>query len=479
MMDGDVIPRRFVATPCNAESQASINAFPKGEHASAEAVADYGTGLPPNRNEDNSLRYPRDVACRAIAACLLILAGVGAFAATPETSPIPDPSTLCYEEIASVGSNYSSPNSHRFKHVYQYVPDAPYYRYVGEASIAIERKERSAPMYRVLEGRRTVGKGHYALLEPYGTAVVSDVSINIGTGEFAYLFFEDELPDSPGRNTRSHLWGFGQIKDSRVATSVDQDVVLFKPGLKLHSHSFYEVQRGTTWRHAESDRDRWRGERRYWQAPDNVEHRPPTGNPRIRTVNTARKRVTRIAGQERTQEVFCRYANSPLAVTNHDLFLPVIERELERWKSRVVEPLQLERVAEIPKTHTGDFVYRDEFGTIAVRFDRSRDRALECRFHLRDGWGLTHRYAVDARLYVYGQDLGVVAQHSLGTASGERYDGERVYEAHAQRIERAFERGGFSWSGLKWPSNGAFRFDCSESTCVLEVQRWYLDKFRS
>ncbi len=220
----------------------------------------------------------------------------------------PERAELCYQELASIGSNSPSFSSD-FKQVYQYIDTPPYDGYVGSASIGIEREESDAPMYQVIEGRPAVGEGHYALLEAFGDSVVSGVEINLGTGEFAYLFFESELPNNPGSSTPLYRGSFDTIAGSRVSTSIDDEIALIDgSGLKFHSHSFYKVRSGTSWRRAESEFDRWLGERRYIRTPDGIEYRPPENNPWVRTVNTEGEQTTRIAGIEHKQSVFCRYA---------------------------------------------------------------------------------------------------------------------------------------------------------------------------
>ena len=398
---------------------------------------------------------------------------------------IPSSADLCYQEIASIGTDSSflkSPEFY-FKHVYQYIDTPPYYQYVGPASIGIKREPKSAPMYQIIEGRKNVGKGHYALLTPYGKGVVSDVGIDVGLGrgEFAYLFFNSSLPGKPHNNTRWRRSRYNQIAGARVATTVGGDVVFFYPSeLTFHSHSFYKVKSGMEWRRAESPRDRWRGERRYFKTPGSVDYLVPKTKTAVRTISTQRKKTTRIAGMDRTRKVFCRYKYSPLAFTNHEVFLPVIERELKAWVERVIKPLQHEPVVEIPKGHVGDFVQRGEYGTIAIRFSRDRERALRPRSSWKDrqntlSW---HKYFVEARLHVNGEDLGVVSEYPLGQAQGCLYC-DRPFKQPWLAIKEKYERGGFSLDRLHRPGgNVPVRFDCSETKCVLEVQRWYLDKIR-
>ena len=391
--------------------------------------------------------------------------------------PIPDPADLCYQELASIGADSSfleSPEFH-FKHVFQYIDTPPYYRYVGPASIGIKREPKSAPMYQIHEGRPLVGEDHYALLTPMGKGAVADVVVDIGLnrGQFAHLFFDDSLPAEPHNGTGILRSRFGQIRVARVATTVGDDVVVFRPSLEFHSHSFYEVERGTTWRRAESEQDRWLGERRYFRTPDNVNYVRADSDTVVRTISPARETTTRIAGVERTQRIFCRYANTPLAVTNHDAFLPAIERELESWVENVIGQLQHEPVIEIPKGHVGDFVHRDGHGTIAIRWE-SRIVHLNVRRN-RQYRDKEITFGVRARLDVHGEDFGVVSEYSLGTGTTANYGSNAIHTERADRIEERFERGGFPIDRLHTPGGEVpVRFRCTDTTCVLEAQRWYL-----
>ena len=308
-----------------------------------------------------------------------------------------------------------------------------------------------------------------------GNGAVADVAIDIGLnrGQFAYLFFDDSLPAEPHNGTGIVRSRFGQIRGARVATTVGDDVVFFRPSLEFHSHSFYEVERGTTWRRAESEQDRWLGERRYFRTPDNVNYVRADSDTVVRTISPARETTTQIAGVERTQRIFCRYANTPLAVTNHDAFLPAIERELESWVENVIGQLQHEPVIEIPNGHVGDFVHRDGYGTIAIRWE-SRISQLNVRRN-RQYRDKEITFGVRARLYVHGEDFGVVSAYSLGTGTTANYGSNAIHTERADRIEERFERGGFPIDRLRTPGGEVpVRFNCSDTTCVLEAQRWYL-----
>ena len=337
-------------------------------------------------------------------------------------------------------------------------------------------------MYQIIEGRKNVGKGHYALLTPYGKGVVSDVDIDVGLGrgEFAYLFFKSSLPDKPHNNTRWRRWRYNEIVATRVATTVGGDVVFFYPSeLTFHSHSFYKVKPGMEWRRAESPRDRWRGERRFFKTPGSVDYLVPRTKTAVRTISTQRKKTTRIAGMDRTEKVFCRYRYSPLAFTNHDVFLPAIERELRAWVEHVIKPLEHEPVVEIPNGHVGDFVQSSKYGTIAIRFDdREKRKDLRRSVSYLGGWVSEHEYVVQARLELFGKDFGVVGEFRLGKARGPRYS-RQPWRKHWDALEEKLKRGRFTLDRLFAPKgNVPVRFNCSETKCVLEVQRWYLDKIR-
>ena len=398
--------------------------------------------------------------------------------------PIPNSADLCYQELASIGSDSSSlkhPYSY-FKHVYQYIDTPPYYRYVGPASIGIKREPKSAPMYQIVEGRKNVGKDHYALLTPYGKGVVSDVEIDVGLGrgEFAYLFFKSSLPSKPHNNTRWRRWRYNEIAAARVATTVGGEVVFFYPSeLTFHSHSFYKVKPGMKWRRAESPRDLWRGERRYFKTPDSVDYLVPDSKTAVRTISTEGRKTTRIAGMDRTQKVFCRYRYSPLAFTNHDVFLPAIERELKAWVKHVIEPLQHEPLVEIPNGHVGDFVHRHKYGTISIRFDEGETKKnWERSVSYLGGLVSSHKYVVQARLDLFGRDFGVVGEFRLGKARGPRY-GRQPWQKHWDKLEERLKRGRFTLDRLFAPKGSVpVRFRCFKGKCVLEVQRWYLDKIR-
>ena len=262
---------------------------------------------------------------------------------------------------------------------------------------------------------------------------------------------------------------------------VGDGVVTFKPsGLQFHSHSFYEVERGTEWRMSESGRDRWRGERRYFRTPDNVNYVQADPNTHVRTISAGGQTTTRIAGIERTQNIFCRYEGWPLAVTNHDVFLPAIERELESWVERVIKPLMYERVVEVELGHVGDFVHRDQYGTIEIRFDAKETREnWNSKVSRFGGFQSQHDDVVRARMRFYGDDVGVVGRYNLGRAFGPAY-GRQPYLAQWQRLEDKLKRGRFTLDRLNSAKDGTVHFDCSRSTgkCVLEVQRWYLDRVR-
>ena len=399
-------------------------------------------------------------------------------ARTRPARPIPARAELCYQELASIGadSSFLESDEFHFKHVFQYIDTPPYYRYVGPASIGIEREPKSAPMYQIHEGRPQVGEGHYALLTPMGSGVVADVEIDIDDrGEFAYLFFETGLPPEPHNGTPITRSRFGTIQGARVATTVGDDVVVFRPSeLRFHSHSFYEVERGTTWRMAESDQDRWLGTRRYFRTPDNVDYVPADSDTAVRTISPARETTTRVAGVDRTQRIFCRYGYAPLAATNHDAFLPAIERELESWVENVIRPLQHEPVVEIRLGHVGDFVHRDEHGTVAIRLDSRVVQLRVRRNHLYRDREIT--FGVQARLYFHGKDFGVVGHYSLGTGVAS-LGSSAIHVDIADRIEERFERGGFPLDRLRTPGGEVpVRFRCSGGTCVLEAQRWYLER---
>ena len=407
---------------------------------------------------------------------------------------------LCHRDLKSVvvsttNVDLTGERGIYYDHIYQYIDEYPYWKYVGGGLVGIAFERRSWPGTRTLEGSLNAEGDNHVSLRISGTGTLDGIRIpiDLADGDFGFLMVPAELAWSERRQLLEDGGRYARFQDIhkiRVLTTHFGVIVEIEDrGIRGDSYSFYEVtpRRRNPLGEAlmrQSPRDRWLGIRReYWEGGDTEYERPREGNLWLRTIDAESERTVEIAGTERTQDVLCRYEYGPVAVTNNNSFRPRIESELNAWaenRIRLQYELQYEPVVEIPLGHVGDFVHTDEYGTIEIRFDDKETRTdFDRTDRAREVIQSRHGYAVHARLRLYGEDFGVVSSYNLGRAFGPAY-GSQPYLAQWRPIEDRLKQRRFTLDRLGGPSGEVpLRFNCSETKCVLEAQRWYMDRVRN
>ena len=343
----------------------------------------------------------------------------------------------CSVEVASIdfGDWSEKLENNRFRHVFQYIDEYPYFRRLDNAYVGIET-ERYFPgsirpnrsYWRNVDGRRGVGaKGHYSLLQDFrGEANVLGVAVGINVAdEFAFFLYDRDGDTDSGYYAHAAKEG---LLD--VMTTIGDEA------------EFLEVGKASNWRLGSNT------SLRAWSSrfldSEGEWNEGIYSNKLFRTLFLINNQVT-VAGVELKVSKICRLAWSPVVVTNSDRLVPAIEEELtrradrihalrivnneipssrEEWRSAFgnLNSETFVKVLSVPKEHSGDIGVSTEVGEIAITFTRDpysdqiyyRPEKVWRSDGAQHDTGLYHFY-IQGRLSVGGRDLGWIINAGLGT----------------------------------------------------------------
>ena len=414
-------------------------------------------------------------------------ANVYRFAATESAKPAEAAALSdgdCSVEVASIdyGDWSEKLENNRFRYVFQYIDEYPYFRRVGNVYVGIET-ERYFPgsirpnrsYWRNVDGRRSVGaRGHYSLIQDFrGEADVRGVAVSVNvTDEFAFFLYDRDSDTDSGY--------YAQVaKDGLldVMTTVGDRV------------EFVEVRKASNWRLGANTR------LRAWSSrflDSEGEWNEGIYNKKLfRTLFFMNSHVT-VAGVERKVTKICRLAWSPVVVTNSDRLVPAIEEELtrradrihalriinneipssrEEWRSAFsgLNPETFITVLSVPKDHSGDIGVNTEAGEITIAFTRDpysdqiyyRPEKVWRSDGAQHDTGLYHFY-VQGRLSVDGRDLGWIIDAGLGTY-------RRCCSEDTPRLKN--QQFNMQWKNV---DRDGFRMSCGPDECEVYIKKQLL-----
>ena len=288
---------------------------------------------------------------------------------------------LCHKDLKSIvvdtnSRDLAAEKSLYYDHIYQYVEEYPYWKYVGGGLIGIAYRKNVRSGNMEIEGSTDAEGENHVSLHLSGTGNLDGIplTISMADGAFGYL-----MVPSTAENRHSSFLDIGSI---RVLTTMAGGIVeVPRSNVRGNSLSFLKVTPrrenplGTALMRR-SPRDRWWGiERRYMEGGETVYERPDDKNLWLRTISASQVRMVEIAGRERRQRALCRYEYGPIAATNDERFRPRIERELDAWAARHRAATQAKKRAEevihfveVPRELGREFRVRGRCGVVELKF---------------------------------------------------------------------------------------------------------------
>ena len=288
---------------------------------------------------------------------------------------------LCHKDLKSIvvdsdSRDLAAEKSLYYDHIYQYVEEYPYWKYVGGGLIGIAYRKNVRSGNMAIEGSTDAEGENHVALHLSGTGNLDGIPLKIGMadGAFGYL-----MVPSTAENRHATFLDIGSI---RVLTTMAGGIVeVPRRNVRGNSLSFLKVTPrrenplGTALIRR-SPSDRWWGiERRYMEGGETVYERPDDKNLWLRTISASQVRTVEIAGRQRRQRVLCRYKYGPIAATNDERFRPRIERELDAWAARHRAATQAKKRAEevihfveVPRELGREFRVRGRCGVVELKF---------------------------------------------------------------------------------------------------------------
>ena len=409
---------------------------------------------------------------------------------------------LCHKDLKSIvvdsnSRDLAAEKSLYYDHIYQYVKEYPYWKYVGGGLIGIAYRKNVRSGNMEIKGSTDAEGGNHVSLHLSGTGNLDGIplTISMADGAFAYL-----MVPSTAENRHS---SFLDISSIRVLTTMAGRIVeVPRRSVRGNSLSFLKVTPrrenplGTALMRR-SPSDRWWGiERRYMEGGETVYETPDDKNLWLRTISASQARTVEIAGRERRQRVLCRYEYGPIAATNDERFRPRIERELDAWAARHRAAAQAKKrseevihFAEVPRELGREFRVRGRCGVVELKFptNSSAIRSVERR------WSTTlifNKPTYAGYFQVYGDLLVNGAKFPKSVRAPLRASFRSMTSLKVEKFRKSADvldllrKREFSSRGVEW-INKAIGRDCdwapegtapSPDTCWLRAKRQVLER---
>ena len=417
---------------------------------------------------------------------LLLLATTGSLAQSAENA------NVCHDELGSIdvsdgGWSDIDRNRYRFKHVFQYKEEPPYFEYIGGAMVGIKSSrwypDSIIPNFNYwsnLAGRTgSPGDNHYSIVdEIYGRGNAHGISFSFSSaGEFAFLLF----------NHKSH-----DIKES-----LDKGALIrhgFSEGtwgvltLVNGKSEFINVDRRSINNSCGSSRGHlyFRSPRLAFSGGNSAQSHCAAyanfasnyGNQFLRSIDVLMDTVE-IAGVEHAQRKICRHKGIPLAVTNSDELRHVLQDKLALWgesvHASVVSYKTAEEEAEREKQRTRWVKIAEFSRKRRGNFHQSGKNEVRLEYrNLRESEVVSSVWA-DGHLIINGVDLGKLKATKVGNIRSRFGLGLFRLDKERAEVRRKFKSGDFPTAFWSNTSSVSIRDDnryleCKRKTCSIFVR---------
>ncbi len=418
--------------------------------------------------------------------CVFLLLAFSAALCLAKTSS--QPSDPCHEELGSIDVNDGGwsdvdNNRYRFKHVFQYKEEYPYFEYTGAVMLGVESSrwypDSIIPNFNYwnnLDGRSgSPNDNHYSIVdEIYGRGNTQGISFSFSSsGEYAFLLFNrnsDDIKESLDEGALiRHGFSEGTWGVLTFVNGVTEFINVDRRSVDLSCGS----SRGYLYfgnHHLAFSAD---SNMAISHCGAHAAFASNYGHQYLRSVNVLTEKL-RIAGVDHTQRKICRLIGIPLAVTNSDSLRPILEEKLSVWADRVhasvVRYATEEQDAEKEK-HRTRWVKIAEFSRKSrgnFRQSDKNDVRLEYR-NLHESKVVRQVWA-DGHLIINGVELGKLTGTEVGNIRG-------LFGRDKQReeVRQKFEAGDFPTAFWTNTSSVYIRDDnryleCKGRLCSIHVR---------
>ena len=415
---------------------------------------------------------------------LLLLATTGSLAQSAENA------NVCHDELSSIdvsdgGWSDIARNRYRFKHVFQYKKERPYFEYIGGAMVGI-KSSRWFPdgsilnfdYWTNLDGRTgSPGDNHYSIVDDiYGRGNAHGISFSFSSSQdYAFLLFNHKSNDIKESLDEGALirhgfsggaWGVLTLVNGKSEfISVDRRSINLSCGTS-RGYLYFRSSRlafsggNSGFSHCGA----------YANFDSNY------GNQFLRSIDVLMDTVE-IAGVEHTQRKICRHKGIPLAVTNSDELRHVLQDKLALWGESVHASVVAYKTAE-------EAAEREKHRTRWVKIAAFRDKHKgnfrqsdknDVRLEFRNLYEfVTGSVWADGHLIINGIDLGELISTRVGDVGGflSIFGNEEKWK----EVRRKFKSGDFRTTLWNYFTDNPERRDdnryleCKNKMCSIYVR---------